>query len=89
MVDYVEADGSRLECAWFGGLPCEEAAVLLHEGLGSLALWRDFPQRLADTIVRPVLAYSRRGYGRSDPLDAPRGVEFMHDEARIVLPQLL
>ncbi|HVL58817.1 MAG TPA: alpha/beta hydrolase [Burkholderiaceae bacterium] len=89
MPEYVEAAGARLEYAWFGGAACEEAVVLLHEGLGSVALWRDFPQRLADNVGRPVLAYSRRGYGGSDPLRGPRGIEFMHDEARDVLPQVL
>lgn len=62
---------------------------MLHEGLGSLALWRDFPQRLADATRRRVLVYSRWGYGKSDPLTGPRGVDFMHIEAVQTLPQLL
>jgi pimeloyl-ACP methyl ester carboxylesterase len=62
---------------------------MLHEGLGSLALWRDFPQRLADATRRRTLAYSRAGYGASDSLDGPRGVDFMHVEALDTLPQLL
>jgi pimeloyl-ACP methyl ester carboxylesterase len=63
--------------------------VMLHEGLGSLALWRDFPQRLADATQHRVLVYSRLGYGKSDPLTWPRGVDFMHAEALEILPKLL
>jgi pimeloyl-ACP methyl ester carboxylesterase len=62
---------------------------MLHEGLGSVALWRDFPARLAEATGRRVLAYSRLGYGSSEPLHGPRGVDFMHREALHALPQLL
>ncbi len=62
---------------------------MLHEGLGSVALWRDFPQRLCAATKRRVLAYSRLGYGRSDALTGPRRVDFMHAEALYVLPELL
>ncbi len=63
--------------------------VFLHEGLGSVSLWRDFPQRVADAIGAEAIVYSRLGYGRSDPIRAPRAVRYMHDEALIVLPALL
>jgi pimeloyl-ACP methyl ester carboxylesterase len=63
--------------------------VMLHEGLGSVALWRDFPQRLADATRHRVLAYSRLGHGKSDPLAGPHGVDFMHVEALQTLPLLL
>src|SRR5712691_4848017 len=69
----------------------DEAAstlVLLHEGLGSLALWRDFPARLAAATGSATLAYSRLGYGRSDALSAPRRVDYMHEEALETLPAL-
>ena len=62
---------------------------MLHEGLGSIALWRDFPQFLAKATQRRVLVYSRYGYGRSDPLSEPRTVEYMHVEALQTLPELL
>ena len=65
------------------------AIVLLHEGLGSVSLWRDFPQRVAEATGHEVVAYSRQGYGRSSPLAAPRSVRFMHDEALVVLPEVL
>ncbi len=63
--------------------------MLLHEGLGSIELWRDFPERLAAASGRAVVAYSRAGHGRSEPIAEPRAVEYMHDEARVVLPELL
>lgn len=60
-----------------GGLPI----ALLHEGLGSVAMWRDFPQRLAEATGRRVIAWSRRGYGASAPFDRPYDIDFMHREA--------
>ncbi len=63
--------------------------VLLHEGLGSVAMWRDFPGRLAHATGCNALVYSRHGYGNSDPLTTPRTVRYMHDEALVVLPELL
>jgi pimeloyl-ACP methyl ester carboxylesterase len=83
-------DGRRLEAAWWG--PPPEAAptlVLLHEGLGSVGLWRDFPARLAAATGAGVFAWSRFGYGRSAPAALPRPLDYMHREAREVLPRVL
>lgn len=63
--------------------------VMLHEGLGSLAMWRDFPGIVAHATQCDVLAYSRFGYGQSAPLGGPRTVDYMHREALQVLPELL
>jgi pimeloyl-ACP methyl ester carboxylesterase len=63
--------------------------VLLHEGLGSVAMWRDFPARVAQATGAETFVYSRRGYGRSDRLAGPRQVDYMHVEAREVLPRVL
>ncbi len=63
--------------------------VFLHEGLGSIGQWRDFPQRLARLTDCGALVYSRYGYGNSDVLAEARSVEYMHVEAQQVLPQLL
>jgi pimeloyl-ACP methyl ester carboxylesterase len=63
--------------------------VMLHEGLGSTSLWKDFPERLAAATGCRTLVYSRLGYGRSTPLTQPRRVEYMHEEARIWLPAVL
>jgi pimeloyl-ACP methyl ester carboxylesterase len=86
----IVADGKRLEAAAFG--PPPEAAptlVLLHEGLGCVALWRDFPQRLTEATGCGVFVYSRAGYGRSDPVDLPRPLDYMTREARDALPVAL
>ena len=63
--------------------------VLLHEGLGSVVMWRDFPARLAVATGCRTLVYSRYGYGQSDVLVAPFGTDYMHREARETLPELL
>jgi pimeloyl-ACP methyl ester carboxylesterase len=72
--------------------PRPEAAptiVMLHEGLGCVGLWGEFPERLADATGAGVFVYSRAGYGRSSPAKLPRPLTFMHDEAREVLPKVL
>lgn len=63
--------------------------VMLHEGLGSAALWKDFPIRLARESGCRTVLYSRHGYGRSSRLTAERTPDFMHDEAHVWLPQVL
>jgi pimeloyl-ACP methyl ester carboxylesterase len=63
--------------------------VLLHEGLGCVAMWRDFPARLAEHTGLGVLTYSRFGYGKSDPVPLPRPLTYMQDEAFNVLPAVL
>ncbi|HTH07528.1 MAG TPA: alpha/beta hydrolase [Ilumatobacteraceae bacterium] len=63
--------------------------VFLHEGLGSIGLWRDFPQSVAQSTRRAATVYSRFGYGWSDPFPWPRGPDYMHREALEALPELL
>ncbi len=63
--------------------------VMLHEGLGSMSMWRDFPERLAGATGCRTLVFSRHGHGQSTPLDRPRTVDYMHEEARIWLPAIL
>ena len=83
-------DGEHLACAAWGPSPAEAATiVLLHEGLGCIRLWRDFPAQLAQLTGCGVFAYSRRGYGHSSPLVAALPISRMADEARQVLPRLL
>ena len=81
--------GQELECVRIGIDRPGPTLVFLHEGLGSVALWRDFPQRVADATARPALIYSRAGYGRSTALAAARTPRYMHDEALVTLPALL
>jgi pimeloyl-ACP methyl ester carboxylesterase len=80
----------RLEYRMIGPRPDAAATiVMLHEGLGCVGLWGDFPDRLARATGAGVFVYSRAGYGRSSPVRLPRPLTFMHDEAREVLPRLL
>lgn len=68
------------------GLP---SIVLLHEGLGSVRHWKDFPMKLAEATRAEIFVYSRYGHGESDPLEGPRTVTYMHHEAHVVLPEIL
>jgi pimeloyl-ACP methyl ester carboxylesterase len=80
----------QLEYEWHG--PGPDAApmlVFLHEGLGCVDMWRDFPERLAEQTGCGALVYSRAGYGKSDPIELPRPVRFMHEEALTTLPRVL
>jgi pimeloyl-ACP methyl ester carboxylesterase len=89
-VPFLTAAGQRLEY-WLIAAARADAPplVLLHEGLGSVAMWRDFPERVAALTGSAVLAYSRRGHGRSELLSAPHRPDYMHCEARDVLPAVL
>lgn len=69
--------------------PGQRTIVLLHQGLGSLTQWRDFPATLALATGCAVVGYDRQGHGRSAPLDGPRGPDFIEHEAREVLPGVL
>jgi pimeloyl-ACP methyl ester carboxylesterase len=89
-VAFVPVLGRNLEYARIPATkPGMPPLVLLHEGLGSVAMWRDFPRALAERTGAEVVAYSRLGYGRSDRRDAPNGPEYMHEEALETLPALL
>jgi pimeloyl-ACP methyl ester carboxylesterase len=82
--------GKTLEYACFGPAPDQAPTiVMLHEGLGCLALWRDLPQRIAKATGCGVFVFSRAGYGQSDPADMPRPLDYMTREALDVLPPLL
>ena len=84
-------DGVRLECRWFGRErnPGRPVLVLLHEGLGCLEMWRGFPDALAQATGCPVFAYSRAGYGASDPVTLPRPIDYMQRHGLNVLPKVL
>ena len=75
---------------WVGEPSGKPPLVFLHEGLGSIRQWRDFPAQVAAATGRRALVYDRYGYGQSDVLrEKKRNVRFMHDEALIALPRLL
>jgi pimeloyl-ACP methyl ester carboxylesterase len=80
----------QLEYLWHGPRPDEAPTlVFLHEGLGCVAMWKDFPRRVSEATGYGALVYSRAGYGNSDPGELPRTVHFMHAEALITLPRVL
>ena len=86
----LEAGGNALEYGCLGPATAEApTVVLLHEGLGSRDLWRDFPARLSTATGWGVCAYSRAGYGGSDLAALPRPLDYMTREARVVLPEVL
>ncbi|HKW53316.1 MAG TPA: alpha/beta hydrolase [Stellaceae bacterium] len=85
---FLTAGGHRLDYERIDGKSGAPTLILLHEGLGSIALWRDFPAKLARATGCPAVVYSRWGYGHSDPLAGPRGVDYMHREALETLPEL-
>lgn len=85
---HIAAAGRNLEYEWIGG--AEPTLVFLHEGLGSIRQWREFPAQVAQATGRRALVYNRYGYGDSEVLQEARvGVRFMHDEALVSLPALL
>ena len=87
---YVNVQGRNLEVQRIpGSNPHAPELVFLHEGLGSISHWKDFPARAAAVTGCPVTVYSRYGSGNSDPLIEPRAVTYMHDEALRSLPDLL
>jgi pimeloyl-ACP methyl ester carboxylesterase len=86
---YLSVDGKRLETLLYPATGENATIVMLHEGLGSIAMWKDFPERIAGATGCGVLVYSRYGHGKSDRLAEKRWVDFMHHEAKVVLPELL
>ena len=96
---FIDIGDHTLEYERIPGARNRATVVMLHEGLGSVSMWRDFPKLLAAHTAHTVLVYSRLGYGLSDPLadsaDARgprrnlRRPDFMHREAFEVLPALL
>jgi pimeloyl-ACP methyl ester carboxylesterase len=86
----LNAGGHQLEYAWYGAPPREAPTlVFLHEGLGCVSMWRDFPRRVAEATGLGALVYSRAGYGASGQAALPRPITFMHDEAQVTLTQVL
>jgi len=81
-LEYIRLAPARLR-------PGGPAILMLHEGLGSVSLWRDFPQALADACGCDAVAYSRQGHGGSDPATGPQRRRYLHHEAVDVLPALI
>ncbi|PLX40182.1 MAG: alpha/beta hydrolase [Deltaproteobacteria bacterium] len=89
---YIEINGKRLECARFmpkRGASSKVTILLLHEGLGCVSMWRDFPERLAEATGLEVFAYSRAGYGASDPCEVPRPLDYMEEAGLNEVPEVI
>ncbi len=87
---FLDLPPMRLEYRMIGPRPdAAPTIVMLHEGLGSVAIWGKFPEKLAAATGAGVFVYSRAGYGHSSPGKLPRTVSFMHEEATEVLPRVL
>jgi pimeloyl-ACP methyl ester carboxylesterase len=87
---FLKVAGRTLSYEWVGEERGQPALVFLHEGLGSIRQWRDFPARVAAATGARALVYDRYGYGQSDVLQEPRRtVQFMHQEGLESLPALL
>lgn len=67
----------------------DRAILLLHEGLGCVSAWRDFPEKVCARTGMPVIVYSRAGYGRSDGVELPRPLDYMQREGRNVVGAIL
>jgi pimeloyl-ACP methyl ester carboxylesterase len=80
----------RLEYRMIGPRPDEAPTlIMLHEGLGCVGMWGDFPDKLQKATGLGVFVYSREGYGQSSPAKLPRPLNFMHTEAQDTLPKIL
>ena len=87
---HIQIGATKLEAQYYGPSPTEAPTiVMLHEGLGCVALWRDFPSLLAKATGYGVFAYSRAGYGGSDRSPPPKPLDYMTREAIDVLPLVL
>jgi pimeloyl-ACP methyl ester carboxylesterase len=84
---HIKVQGRNIEVHRISGSGPE--LIFLHEGLGSVSHWKDFPTRVANATGCPVTVYSRYGSGNSDLLDEDRAVSYMHDEALTILPDLI
>jgi len=90
LTEFVSIDDHRLETLWIPpAAPDRPTLVFLHEGLGSITMWKDFPARLAAATGCGTLVYSRYGHGASTLLESKRPVDYMHREAESVLPAVL
>jgi pimeloyl-ACP methyl ester carboxylesterase len=87
---FLSIGSQRLEYRMIGPRPDQAPTlVMLHEGLGCVGMWGDFPDQLQAATRLGVFVYSREGYGQSSPAKLPRPLNFMHTEAQQTLPKIL
>lgn len=91
-MNVIDINGIRLEYLRLSSIHQREGApaiIFLHEGLGSVSMWRDFPQQVADAAGCEAIVFSREGYGKSGPEPAPRTPRYLHRQGIEVLPALI
>jgi pimeloyl-ACP methyl ester carboxylesterase len=93
-MEVIQVNGAALEVLRLAGPAGKSPIVFLHEGLGSVSMWRDWPREVCEATGRAGFVYSRRGYGKSESIADVRGAgrlepDYMHREALDVLPMLL
>jgi pimeloyl-ACP methyl ester carboxylesterase len=89
---FVAIPGGKIAVEWKRSPKYDSEAptlVFLHEGLGCIGMWKDFPTAIADATGCPALVYDRLGHGNSDPETAPRSADFFKTEAFEILPAIL
>ena len=88
---FIDLMGIQLETKWVGeqNKINDRIILFLHEGLGCVSMWRDFPETVSSRTGLRSFIYSRQGYGKSEPVKLPRNVNFMHCEALETLPEIL
>lgn len=87
---FLSIGGVSLEYKWLASQSADAPTiVMLHEGLGSVGLWGDFPEKIQQATGAGIFVYSRAGYGQSSPVSLPRPLDYMQREALDVLPKIL
>lgn len=87
---FLSIDGASLEYKWLAPAVADAPTiVMLHEGLGSVGLWGDFPEKIQAATGAGIFLYSRAGYGQSSPVALPRPLDYMQREALDVVPKIL
>ena len=87
--DFIYINGFKIEIKVISQNSNLEPIIFLHEGLGSVSLWKDFPLKVSKATNRDVILYSRIGMGKSSPIKDNRKPSYMHDEAKVYLPQII
>lgn len=90
MSKFLKLGSKKIEIQWHNAeITDRPALVFMHEGLGCVKMWKDFPERISDSTGCPGFVFSRFGYGNSDPCSIPWKINFMHTQALTLLPQIL
>lgn len=90
MTDFLQLGSKKLEIQWHNKeIKDRPTLIFLHEGLGCIRMWKDFPEKLSRKAKCPALVFSRFGYGSSDPDPLPWKINFMHSQALKILPAII